>query len=1026
MKTKTFIKNFIFISCISVFALLAAVLLSACGEHKHKFSNWQIKAEANCTEAGLRERVCADCGEVESEVLPALGHNWHVDNVTKQATCLEPGLETTHCLRCGEVNNEVEIKPLGHLWSEEIHGEGMGHYHLCTREGDEDYKSALDFERSTELSCMVNEADFYKCAICQYEYENVHTAAPMHHDYAQANYVELSASTHALVCDKCGEYGEAESCDFSRDQQTIDPTCEKPGYDYALCVHCNNEQTSNPKPALTHDYGDEYEPFTKYENGEIKYYHRQTCIREDCKKEEHYIVETECSFKLTTVKPTCDYTKDDPVTTGQGYDEHKCEVCNFVYKDNYKARLEHNWDGWQHNDADGQDTHTRHCLNNCGHDETETCEIVETKHTASCYRNAYTHRQCFTCGYDEEREDEHTKREHQLTYEEIITDGESDHEYHFAKCSYDDCDYAENLKHDLSSSKTTPATCTMPEYTTMICANCTHTHDDQTADALGHDFKVWTLKDERYHTSTCDRQCGVTVEEEHNFNNSNICICGLDDLVYEDIDDSTCYVKGFGAHSSYSKNVVVNDKHAGKTVVGIGNSAFAPVGGKANMQTFTYVGSGLEYVGELAFVGQKYLTEVNFADGLKRIEAWAFYYCPALATVNLPASVTKIDGSAFTLSGMFENAQTATEDATYLTLTTGDVTKYYLIGVKNSVSGQFEIKAGTFGVGGRAFSNCAGITGLIMPKEISYIGIDAFEGCTGLAAEGGFVEYKGGIGEWLGVKFGSETSSPTHFANIFHVEITEDEENLDLTKYKDRTIEQIPAGTFRDDYDHVGGFKLKSIIIPDTVTFIGANAFKGCTALTSVTILSTKITYIGENAFLDTGIYNNWKNEVENKKPALYLGQNNEYLIAVDEAMLTLTDDGKTYDEIKETGVFILNDRVKVIADDAFKGFTSLTAITINPFVQAGDEPSGSQLVTIGENAFNGCTNLTTIYIPSQIQFIGAGAFVGSGLKTATFQNTQIVFWADSGNIARAPKLDNDVENAKNLLYAYTGQWTRK
>ena len=134
MKTKTFIKKFIFLSCLSVFALLAAVLLSACGDHKHKFSNWQIKAEANCTEAGLRERVCADCGEVESEVVPALGHNWHVDNVTKQPTCLEPGLETTHCLRCGEVENEVEIKPLGHLWSEEIHGEGMGHYHLCTRE----------------------------------------------------------------------------------------------------------------------------------------------------------------------------------------------------------------------------------------------------------------------------------------------------------------------------------------------------------------------------------------------------------------------------------------------------------------------------------------------------------------------------------------------------------------------------------------------------------------------------------------------------------------------------------------------------------------------------------------------------------------------------------------------------------------------------------------------------------------------------------------------------------------------------
>ena len=43
--------------------------------HTHAFGEWTTSKEATCTEEGSRERVC-ECGEKETEVIPALGHDF--------------------------------------------------------------------------------------------------------------------------------------------------------------------------------------------------------------------------------------------------------------------------------------------------------------------------------------------------------------------------------------------------------------------------------------------------------------------------------------------------------------------------------------------------------------------------------------------------------------------------------------------------------------------------------------------------------------------------------------------------------------------------------------------------------------------------------------------------------------------------------------------------------------------------------------------------------------------------------------
>ena len=45
-----------------------------CEQLGHKFGDWTTTREATCTEAGSKERECTRCYEIETEVIPALGH----------------------------------------------------------------------------------------------------------------------------------------------------------------------------------------------------------------------------------------------------------------------------------------------------------------------------------------------------------------------------------------------------------------------------------------------------------------------------------------------------------------------------------------------------------------------------------------------------------------------------------------------------------------------------------------------------------------------------------------------------------------------------------------------------------------------------------------------------------------------------------------------------------------------------------------------------------------------------------------
>ncbi len=138
---------------------------------------------------------------------------------------------------------------------------------------------------------------------------------------------------------------------------------------------------------------------------------------------------------------------------------------------------------------------------------------------------------------------------------------------------------------------------------------------------------------------------------------------------------------------------------------------------------------------------------------------------------------------------------------------------------------------------------------------------------------------------------------------------------------------------------------IKTVTIPDSVTSIGDDAFRGCDSLT----------------------YNE-------KDGVKYLGNSTHpYIVAMEaDESITSVDLPNTVKVIYTNALYgcssltsiTIPDSVTSIGGSAFGGCDSLTSITIPDSV-----------TSIGGSAFNGCDNLTSITIPDSVTSIESGAF---------------------------------------------------
>ena len=224
-----------------------------------------------------------------------------------------------------------------------------------------------------------------------------------------------------------------------------------------------------------------------------------------------------------------------------------------------------------------------------------------------------------------------------------------------------------------------------------------------------------------------------------------------------------------------------------------------------------------------------------------------------------------------------------------------------------------------------AFYNCERLTEIVIPQSVTSIGSVAFYG-TG----------------W----YNNQPDGLVYAGKVAY-------------KYKG----EMPANT--------------KITLKDGTQGIAVFAFSDCSGLTSVTIPNS-VTSIGRDAFKGTGWYNN------QPEGLVYAGK-----VAY-----------KYKGEMPANTKISLKDGTQGIAGSAFSDCSGLISVTIPNSVTAIDDRafyrcSGltsltipSSVTSIGSGAFYLCSGLTSVTIPNSVTYIGSSAFRDCrGLSTVTIPN---------------------------------------
>lgn len=163
----------------------------------------------------------------------------------------------------------------------------------------------------------------------------------------------------------------------------------------------------------------------------------------------------------------------------------------------------------------------------------------------------------------------------------------------------------------------------------------------------------------------------------------------------------------------------------------------------------------------------------------------------------------------------------------------------------------------------------------------------------------------------------------------------------------------IPDGVVEIQNECFKDLKIKSVIIPDSVTSIDDGAFSTCKSLISIKVDDNNNIYASDN-----GVLFNKDKTILIKYP---IGKSDAEYNILDS--VTSIDFSAFVDCTSLTSVTI-PDKVTSIGKFAFYGCTSLASVIIPESV-----------TSIGNYAFYGCTSLASVIIPESVTSIGNDAF---------------------------------------------------
>ena len=359
----------------------------------------------------------------------------------------------------------------------------------------------------------------------------------------------------------------------------------------------------------------------------------------------------------------------------------------------------------------------------------------------------------------------------------------------------------------------------------------------------------------------------------------------------------------------------------------IGGNAFA---GQKRLKSITIPSSVEEIYGygeEFGAFAYSALESITFAEGsqLTTIDSYAFCFCDALKSIDLPNSLTTIGEGAFqecsalesvTLGSSVETIGASAFNGTPISNITipasvKSIGKWAFADCTALESVTFAEGSQLTSIGDNAFNYCNALESIAIPNSVTSIGESAFEMCYSLV---------------------SATLS--------------------------NSMETIPNSMF---YECIG---LKNVTIPESITTIGDEAFSDCYALESIT-LPNSVTTVGDNVFsyCDDLESVTLSNSMETIPDSMFIHCSGLKNITIPESVTSI---GKYafYYCTALTEITIPNS-VTSIGAQAFQRCNNIMTVTI-----------GKSVKSIGASAFLYINNSATVtWLPYNMPTLGARAF---------------------------------------------------